>query len=190
MYFGPTDSTLRISLDHVEPEVWRRVVVPSAIGLPDLAGVFEVAMGWDGSHLHQFVVAGISFAPPDDDNEWTIDYRKITLQQVARFPGSVLSWHYDFGDGWTHTVLVETSGRPDPAVVGPVVLDGAMACPPEDCGGPFGYAQMLEAAADPRHEEHDDVLDWLGDDFDPAVFDPGAVNARLRPFRQRATKRR
>ena len=190
MYLGPTDATLHISLDEVEPEVWRRLVVPSAILLPDLASVFEVTMGWAGYHLHQFVVADILFGAPDDDNDWSIDYRKVTLQQVARAAGSTLSWEYDFGDGWTHTVRVEAIAEPDPAVVGPVVLDGAGACPPEDCGGPYGYTEMLAAVADPDHDRHDDVLVWLGGDFDPAAFDAAAVNARLRALRSQRARTR
>jgi len=89
---------------------------------------------------------------------------------------------YDFGDGWEHDIVLEKVLPPDP-VVGLSCLAGKGACPPEDCGGAWGYANLKEALADPGHEEHEDLLDWLGldsaADFDPAQFGLDEVNARL-----------
>jgi hypothetical protein len=185
MYFGPTDAVLRISLDDVESEVWRRVVAPSDIVLPELANVLLAAMGWDGHHLHQFVVADVvTFAMPDEDNDWSIDERKVTLQQISR-SGSSFVFEYDFGDGWSHTVLVESVGEPDPQRKPPMLLDGANACPPEDCGGSGGYADLKEVLADPDHDEHESMRDWAGDDFDPATFDLALAAKRVRAVKVR-----
>jgi hypothetical protein len=189
MYFGPTDAVLRISLDDVEPEVWRRVVVPSDIVLPELADVLLAAMGWEGYHLHQFVIADVvSFAMPDEDNEWLIDERQVTLQQISR-NGSTFSFEYDFGDGWRHTVSVESVGEPDPARKPPMLIDGANACPPEDCGGPWGYANLREALDDPGHEEHEAMRDWAGDDFDQARFELSSAAKRVRAVMVRPVSR-
>lgn len=190
MYFGPTESTLRISLNDVTPDVWRHIVVPSSILLPELSRVLETVMGWEGYHLHQFVVADILFGAPNEDDDWSIDYRKVTLQQISRQPGSTFEWHYDFGDGWVHSVEVQAVGEPDPERATPVVLGGARACPPEDCGGPWGYAELLEAIADPDHEQHDELIGWVGAGFDPDAFDVGAVNRRLAPQRKEPKRRR
>jgi hypothetical protein len=185
VYFGPTDAVLRISLDDVEPEVWRRVVVASDTVLPQLANVLMAAMGWEGYHLHQFVVADVvTFSMPDEDNEWTIDERKVTLQQISR-NGSTFAFEYDFGDGWRHTVLVESVGEPDPQHKPPMLLDGANACPPEDCGGAWGYADLKAALADPGHDEHESMRDWVGDDFDPASFDLASAAKRVRAVKVR-----
>jgi hypothetical protein len=189
VYFGPTDSVLRVSLDDVEPEVWRRVVVPSDIVLPDLAQVLIAAMGWEGYHLHQFVVADVvTFAMPDEDNEWTIDERKVTLQQISR-AGSMLTWGYDFGDGWRHTVVVESAGEPDSKRPAPSLIDGAHACPPEDCGGPWGYGDLKQTLADPDHEEYAQVRAWAGDDFDPVAFDLVGAARRVKAVKVRPSSR-
>ena len=187
MYFGPTHHRLRVSLDDVEPDVWRTVVVPSDTPLPELAQVLVAAMGWEGYHLHEFVVAGMHFGPDDADmSRFTIAYEKVTLEQVAR-EESELEWHYDFGDGWSHRVLVESVGEPEQAQA-PVCLDGARACPPEDCGGADGYAQLLEVLADPTHEDHAEMMEWVGGGFDPEAFDRKVVDERLRFLRQRGDR--
>ena len=179
MYFGPTHHRLRISLDDVEPEVWRSLVVASEITLPDLARVLVAVMGWEGYHLHQFVVGGMYFGPGDVDmSRFTIPYEQITLEQIAR-EGVEFEWHYDFGDSWSHRVVAEWVGEPEQARV-PVCLDGARACPPEDCGGTGGYEELLLTLADPDDEDHDDMLEWVGGGFDPEAFDRKAVNERLR----------
>lgn len=180
VYFGPTHHHLRISLDEVEPEVWRTLVVASDIALPELGDVLVAVMGWEGYHLHQYVAGGMYFGDDDDEtSRFTIAYERITLEQIAGRAGGEFEWHYDFGDGWTHRVVVERVGEPQQARV-PVCLDGARACPPEDCGGPHGYADLLTALADPGHDEHDRMVEWVGGGFDPDAFDRTAVNERLR----------
>jgi hypothetical protein len=137
MYFGPVVYVLHVQLDGVEPRIWRRVVVEEATKLPRLSRILEAAMGWEGYHLHAFEVGdGVRFSAPDPDADDAIDERKVTVKQILPRDGSALVWHYDFGDGWTHTVTVEARNEPDPDARYPQVLDGARACPPEDCGGP------------------------------------------------------
>lgn len=188
MYFGPTHHILRIALDDVEPEVWRTVVVASDTTLPVLASVFEATMGWDGHHLHQFVAGGIYFGPGDEEtSRFTIGYERITLEQIAR-EGAEFEWHYDFGDSWSHRVLVEWVGEPQRADV-PMCLDGGRACPPEDCGGSSGYTELLKVLADPSDEDYDDMVEWVGGGFDPEAFDRDVVQERLRFLRAKGARR-
>jgi len=102
--------------------------------------------------------------------ERSIDERKVRLHKVAALK-SRLVYEYDFGDGWTHDNLVEKVLPPDPGVAYPRCIAGARACPPEDCGGVWGYADLLDALADPNHELHEEKKEWLGEDFDPEAFD-------------------
>lgn len=105
------------------------------------------------------------------------------MKQVLPRDGATLVWQCDFGDSWDHTVTVEARNEPDPAARYPQVLDGARACPPEDCGGTNGYAELLETLADPSHPEHDHMIQWAPDGFDPEAFDVHAHDAAVRKVR-------
>ncbi len=175
---------LRLTLEDVEPVVWRRVVVPSETKLPKFNRMLEAAMGWEGYHLHMFRIGDLRFGPPDLDDLGMIDERKITVAQLLPNLGSELMWDYDFGDGWSHHVVVEDGD--DPETTGqlrPRCLEGERACPPEDCGGPWGYMDLVQVMADPAHEEHQDLMEWLPPDFDPDAFDPASANRRLHSVR-------
>jgi Plasmid pRiA4b ORF-3-like protein len=178
--FGPTVHVLKITLRDVKPPVWRRLVVGSDTRLPKFARMLESTMGWGGYHLHLFDVGGVLFGPDDEDFDYTIDERHATVQHLLPKVKSKLRWDYDFGDGWEHDVVVEAI---DPAEEGaryPVCLDGKRACPPEDCGGPHGYANLLSVLADADHPEHAAAAAWVPDGFDPKKFDLAATNRRLR----------
>ena len=176
---------LKISLEGIVPQIWRRVLVPSDLPLSKLHTVIQVAMGWTNSHLHEFIVGRKHYSDPRfgldelDFGEPTFNEAKVKLSEVAPTPKSTLRYHYDFGDGWMHKVVVEKLLAPDPALMAPRCLDGQRACPPEDCGGIPGYFRLLEILADPRHPEHDEMLEWLEDDFDAEAFDVTATNREL-----------
>jgi hypothetical protein len=108
-----------------------------------------------------------------------LDDSKTTLQAVACSEGAQFVYVYDLGDGWQHLIQVEKVLPPGPKAHYPICLAGKRACPPEDCGGAGGYMNLLEAIADPQHEDHDMMIDWLGDDFDPEEFSVEEVNERL-----------
>ena len=176
---------LKITLRWVKPPVWRQVLVPSNVTLAKLHRTIQAAMGWEDAHLHQFMVGERVFAEPEPgaggfDNPAAEDERKIKLSQLGLKARSRLHYEYDFGDGWEHEVVVEKILEPEPGQRYPLCLAGARACPPEDCGGPPGYDNLLQVLADPKDPEHEDMLDWLGvDDFDPEAFDLKKINARL-----------
>ena len=174
---------LKISLRNVRPPIWRRLQVSSATSLGGLHFVLQAAMGWDDSHLHQFTIGGETYA--DDRVEDPRGGRpkhedRARLDKVAPL-GTRFRYEYDFGDGWEHDVVVEKILPPEPAVTYPRCLTGRRACPPEDCGGPWGYASLLAAIADPEGTEDRELLDWVGNDFDPGAFDPATVNALFVP---------
>ena len=130
-----------------------------------------------------FVPTTDPFGEPMEDVNGE-DEDGVTLGEVCPKAKSKLIYEYDFGDGWEHTVEVQKIVEPEPGVKYPVCLGGKNACPPEDCGGIWGYYEMLEAIADPKHERHEELLEWLGDRFDPDAFDREEVNAALAELRQ------
>jgi hypothetical protein len=172
---------LKVTLRSVKPPVWRRIVVRSNISLGELALVLEAAMGWLGGHLHVFEAEGAWYgsADPDWDSN-DLDENEHRLSEVVHTVGSKMRWDYDFGDGWEHDVVVERITDAVPGVEYPLCLAGRRACPPEDCGGPPGYAELLKALADPSHPDHDDLRRWVPPGFDPASFDVEDVNDALR----------
>jgi hypothetical protein len=173
---------LKITLRGVsKPPVWRRIGVPAGLTLDVLHEVIQQAMGWEDGHMHVFSTPRGEYGIPDSELGHANE-RKVTLAQVLARPGARMSYTYDFGDDWEHDIVLEKVLPPE-AGGGVSCLAGKGACPPEDCGGPWGYASLKETLADPDHEEHEDLLDWLGldsaADFDPADFRLDEVNARL-----------
>jgi Plasmid pRiA4b ORF-3-like protein len=177
---------LKITLSGVSrPPVWRRVLVPADVTLGDLHEVIQVAMGWDDYHMHLFSVGGQEYGSPDPELGHACD-RKVLLSQVLSGPGDRLGYTYDFGDDWEHDIVLEETRSAVPEETYPSCVAGKGACPPEDCGGAWGYAGLKEILADPVHEDHQDMLEWLGldagKDFDPKKFSVTDVNARLSPL--------
>ncbi len=177
---------LKVTLRGVsKPPVWRRVLVDADASLGELHQVIVTAMGWDDSHLHMFSDDTTRYSIPDADLDCE-DEDGFALADVLVEPGERLRYLYDFGDDWDHDIKLEKvlpPGADQPATAIPVCLAGKGACPPEDCGGPWGYADLKETIADPSDEEHEERVEWLGledpSDFDPAAFDLASVNARL-----------
>lgn len=146
----PSVARLEVVLRHVVPEVRRVIDVPDDIRLPLLHLVLQEALGWENAHLHQFVAGRRRWSQPDV--EGALDETRATLRDL----GPRFVYEYDFGDGWEHdVVLVGHGGTPG-------LVEGSGACPPEDCGGPWGYEELQQVLADPRHPEHADRLEWLG----------------------------
>jgi hypothetical protein len=178
---------VRVSLLDIDPPIWRRLLLRQDIALPRLHDILQVAMGWSDSHLHQFKVGDIHIAEPHREFEpGPIDYRRIALNQIAPRRGSQCIYEYDFGDSWDHLIEVEDE-LPIETVAGvlPRCLGGERACPPEDCGGPDGYAQLLQAVRDPDHPEHDEFITWVGRGFEPEAFSLERVNRRLARYAPR-----
>ncbi len=170
---------LRIDLEWLDPPIWRRLLVPAGIRLDKLHDVLQVAMGWTDSHLHAFTIAEQRYGMHlDEFAERELDEKKFTLL-AAIGKQRRFRYEYDFGDDWQHHVALEDTHSVPFALNFAVCLDGQRSCPPEDCGGPPGYANLLEAIADPEHEEFDEYIEWVGKDFDPEEFSLATTNAAL-----------
>ena len=172
---------LKVSLVGSTPLVWRRVQVVADTKLSKLHKILQAVMGWGNYHLYEFIINKVSYGEPHPDYEKNMEAASnTTVAHVASAPGANLTYIYDFGDGWQHIILVEKILQAEPEVKYPLCIDGAMACPPEDCGGIGGYANFLEAISDPTHDEHETMLGWIGGEFDPEAFDRDRVNATLK----------
>ncbi|HEY7254529.1 MAG TPA: plasmid pRiA4b ORF-3 family protein [Methylomirabilota bacterium] len=173
---------LKVTLADIEPPIWRRITVRGDLPLDRLHAVFQKAMGWQSSHLHEWIVGGRRYGEPvpDEPHYEVEDESQMTLREAAPIEGTRLEYLYDLGDSWTHDVVVEQISPPDPAALSARCLAGERTCPPEDCGGVPGYQDFLEAIRNPRHPEHNDLLAWAGGRLDPEAFDLAAVNRKLR----------
>lgn len=172
---------LNIELLEIEPKIWRRVLVPGTVTLGQLHEVIQTALGWTNSHLHEFIVGEHSYSDPVFEIEGAKSEYRYRLAGLAPRVSNTIAYEYDFGDGWEHLIRVEMIIEDDKRYPGrPVCLEGKRSCPPEDCGGPSGYQDFLEAIRDKKHERHKEMLGWIGGSFDPAHFDIDEVNALLR----------
>ena len=173
---------LYVELEYIEPLIWRRLLVPTSITLPKLHDLLQLAMGWTNSHLHSFTFGKKSYgmADVDDFEELNmLDERKQTLEGALGESAGEFHYEYDFGDSWRHRIAVKPLTRPHPEWHYPLCTGGARAAPPDDVGGPGGYEEFLAAIKDPKHEEHENLLIWIGGAFDPEGFDLNAINRML-----------
>ena len=165
---------LKVTLDDVAPAVLRRIEVPFSITLDRLHQTIQAAMGWTNSHLYDFHVEGISWGIPDPDAgaRDVLNARKTRLSDVVEDVGCRrLTYLYDFGDGWEHTVKIERVTEAESGVSYPRLTGASGRCPPEDIGGPWGYAEFLEALRDPGHERREDFAYFVESGFDPEAVD-------------------
>ncbi len=183
----PTIYQLKVTLENTSPPIWRRILVPSNINLGQFHIVLQIAMGWTNSHLHQFISGRTMYGMADDemgvdlglDIEDETQYKLSDL--LTREKGS-LKYEYDFGDGWRHKILLEKKLPYDQAIKLPSCVKGKRACPPEDCGGVWGYEELLEVIKDQEHPEYEEMLEWLGGEFDPEEFNIEETNRRLAEY--------
>ncbi len=174
----------KITLLGTKPPIWRRVQSHDGT-LGDLHEIIQTAMGWKNCHLHQFIIDGVRYGPPSpDDLDFGLemeDESKVRLSQLLPKTGKTVrfKYEYDFGDGWLHEIQFEGYCPIEKGTQYPVCLEGAQACPPEDVGGIGGYEQFLEALADPKHERHEEFMEWSGP-FDAEEFDPNEATTEIR----------
>jgi hypothetical protein len=172
---------LKVTLNDVEPKVLRRIEVPADIKLDQLHLTLQAALGWTNSHLYEIRAKDVRFGLPDPN--WPggpLDARKARLIDVLEDAGTkTLRYLYDFGDSGEHTIKIERLTDPEPNIAYPRLIEAAGRCPPEDGGGPWGYAELIEALNDPDHERHDEIREWVGEDFDPNLLDADVLKAEV-----------
>lgn len=187
---------MKITLLYLKPLVWRRFLILNNETLCNLRVAVQIVMGWQDSHLDCFTVGNdrysISRSHMGEDFGLAGDKpaEPAVLAYTLPKPGEPFYYTYDFGDSWEHELVVEKVLPIDPEVDYPCCLKGARACPPEDCGGPPGYMDLLQVLKKPKHEEYQDMLEWLGKKFDPKTFDLDKVNKQLRRTFSPLPKRR
>lgn len=176
----PQTYQLRVSLDYSKPEIWRRLRVSSETNLEALHQILQIAMGWEGYHLHEFVHNKRHYGPMVEEFSSNVeDEFDYKLGDLLKREGDHLAYLYDFGDSWEHQLLLEkiTPQRKGDDIA--KCTTGSRACPPEDVGGIPGYERLLAILQKPGHEEYEETLEWLGDDYDPRAFDKAAINNDL-----------
>jgi len=208
---------MKISLNDIEPEIWRRFIVDSSISLQKLHEIIQVVMGWENSHLYSFSIGDEKYSPNNneesgdwgecdccsgcdngDDDDFDDDFededdtdyeddadasdesiKKVKLQDLKLKTKQEFLYVYDFGDNWEHTITIEKISENTENLKTPLCLEGKRACPPEDCGSIPGYEDILYALKNPDDEDSEDLLEWLGEDYDPEEFEVEAVNEEL-----------
>jgi pRiA4b ORF-3-like protein len=193
----PGIARLLVQLDDVSPAIRRRIEVPLNMRLNRLHRVMQIVMGWEDYHLHEFRIGrSISYGEPAPDWDFPGSSRlpaggASLGDLLARIPGKSkkFTYVYDFGDDWRHTVKLEALVAAEAGVSYPRLIAAERACPPEDVGGPWGYADYLDAIGDPAHPRHAEMLEWRGEGFDPASVDVVAIQRNLEAFAKRSTRR-
>ncbi len=196
---------LKVTMDDVEPVVMRRLEVPLGLRLDRLHQVLQIAIGWTNSHLWEFRARDIGWGFPDPDwPDGPLDARKVTLLNVLEGErgtsdgmgthrpangAKTLRYLYDFGDGWEHVIKVERIDAPEPDVLYPRLLAAKGRCPPEDIGGPWGYADFLEAIADPEHDRYEELTEWYPEDFDPTLVEANWIEKELNKLAKRWSRK-
>jgi hypothetical protein len=181
---------IKVTLLGTRPPIWRRLLVPADLTLEQLHDVLQAAVGWQHCHMHDFRIGEKTFGTPDPDDSFmgtpaTASEKTARLFRVLGKAGAKAVYTYDFGDNWQHRITVEKVLAPEPGRAYPVCVDGKRHGPPEDCGGVYGFYSLLETIGDPEHEEHAEMLEWLGEDFDPEAFSVDEVNRRLAHMHRR-----
>ena len=170
---------LKVTLLDTSPPVWRSILVPRDITLDNLHRTLQTVMGWTNSHLHHFVRLSPRLLDPRAGVGSKIANEKRTrLGEVIGTVGARLWYEYDFGDGWRHEILLEEVLLGDETFQ-QICVAGKRSCPPEDCGGPQGSAELLQALQNANHSSHDEACEWLGD-FVPESFSVDQIIKRLR----------
>ena len=175
----------KITLEDSKPPIWRRIQVPETYTFWDLHVAIQDAMGWSDYHLHLFEVRdpstgmkieiGIPEKEYGEEGE-TLAGKKQKIADYFSMENRTADYVYDFGDNWEHKIQLEKILPREKGVNYPICIKGKRACPPEDCGGIWGYAELLEIIRNPEHEEHEEMLEWVGGEFDPEHFDVEEVH--------------
>ncbi len=186
---SPSILKLKVTLLETKPPIWRRLLVPETMPLAVLHEVIQLTMGWEFSHMHLFEIAGTQYSDSsmleNVQNDASYRLSRLIKDGIKKF-----RYTYDLGDSWEHSVVVEGQESPIAGVLYPTCVAGKRACPPEDCGGPWGYHELLEILATPDHPEREDRVEWLNREIDPDAFSVEGADQALRNYFTASGKRR
>ena len=173
---------VRVSLREIDPPIWRLLELSSRTTLKQLHRMLQIVMGWGDCHLHEYIADGQRYGTPDphyDDVGEVLPEAGVRLERVLPRSGASMLYLYDFGDNWQHDIRLEAALPAESGVTYPRLVGGARSCPPEDCGGPRAYADLLEVLVDPDHRDFEQMRAWVGPRFNAEAFSVAAVNQRL-----------
>ncbi|MBC8346187.1 MAG: plasmid pRiA4b ORF-3 family protein [Candidatus Marinimicrobia bacterium] len=176
---------IQIALKNFKPKIWRRVLIPSDLLLPDFHKIIQTSMGWSNGHLHQFTKDHIYYSLKTVDSEFwdeqvDVDYTQIKVSDLLIKEKGKILYEYDFGDDWEHDITLEKILPHDPELKIPVCLKGKMNCPPENCGGVWNYAKMLESLGKPKQNDYSWFFEFIENHFDPEYFNVNEINEMLK----------
>ncbi|MCF6249689.1 MAG: plasmid pRiA4b ORF-3 family protein [Methylococcaceae bacterium] len=176
---------LKITLVGSKPPIWRRILVSNNMVLDEFHLALQITMGWTNSHLHQFIANGHFYGIYDDEFDFGMEIKdesEYKLNQLLKSEKDSIIYEYDFGDGWEHKILLEKILPFNKDKRLPYCEKGKRSCPPEDCGGIWGYKDLIDVINDIEDPEHESMLEWLGDEFDPETFDLEQTNKILAEY--------
>jgi hypothetical protein len=169
---------LKIELNDIKPNIWRRVLVYSDISLNELHHIIQISIGWTNSHLYSFILDDVEFTVKeyDDDDVKYADARKYSIEKL-KIDGP-FEYLYDFGDYWEHEITIDKKieGK---RLLNPTCLEAEGRCPPEDVGGTHGFKEFLDIMKDKSHPERESYIEWYGSEFDPNQVDLDQINKEL-----------
>jgi hypothetical protein len=181
-----TTYQIKVELEGIKPPIWRRFLVHSDLNLRMLHAIIQIAFGWQNSHLHQFMIAGEFYSDARMNEDRFLDEKPVLDEWTTHISVAFtlardrIMYEYDFGDSWIHIVEFEKKVEGEMDVALAKCVEGARAAPPDGCGGPYGYEELRKALFDPKHEEHDSMVEWLGRPFDPEKCDVEEISRYLR----------
>ncbi len=170
--------SLKVTLRGSKPPIWRRLLMPGIATLGELHMAIQVAMGWENCHLHDFSVGHVRYGDTDNTDD-VVDENRMTLNRMVKSGVTRFTYTYDFGDDWEHGIVIEKPPLSAEGKSSPACVAGKRNCPPEDCGGIWGYQDLLGILADPAHPDHEERLEWIGGEFDPEAFSVEDADAAL-----------
>ena len=174
---------LKVTLKNSKPPIWRRILIEKDMTFEDLHYIIQDVMGWENCHLYEFrdrnIVIGEEDFEDDIFGKKIMDSASIPLGDFFTMLKQKITYTYDFGDSWDHEILVEKFLEEEKEIDYPTCIKGKNNCPPEDCGGVWGFYSLLETIQDKNHPEREEMLEWIGEDYDPEHFDLEEINERL-----------
>jgi hypothetical protein len=187
---------MKITLKDSKPRIWRRFIVDKSSTFEDLHNVIQIVMGWQNCHLYEFhfkrnyiiteIDEDFNFSSPYSDFK-RLEASEVLLEEFIFDTKTKFEYVYDMGDDWVHEIKVEKFLEETKNLEVPKCLDGEYNCPPEDCGGIWGFYELLEILNDKNHPEHKNMVEWIEwagyKNYDPEYFDIKKVNKELASLR-------
>ena len=185
---------IKVTIKNTHPPVWRRLQIPAGITFHELNAIIQLAFNWSGYHLYSFEIGNLLIEIPDDIFD-DFDYKVINSKRtkVDKYFDEIekLEYTYDFGDNWIHNIQIENVAESEEKLKNPVCLKAKMASLPEDCGGPWGYEDLLDVINNPKDERYQDMKDWLEQGYsvwydDRTYVDLNRINRELEAYKDHA----